>query len=359
MRETVPDAIFDRPTRSSLVDLPPDDLIERLREGKVYLPDQAEPGDRKLLQKGQPDRAARAGPASHGRTRQRADAGLSVAARRGTRTWPTSRTAAGVGRPQPALRPAGARCPPHGCDACERTWVAVYVETAADAAHVARPTADRIAQTLHLAEELGAETATISGSASGRRAAGLCPPPQCHAKSSSASRSATRWQEWSDGSFVYELTRKCGDIDVYVISGDFEQLARLGQSARAQLRHPLVGYLVAMAVRGGLHGRWLADARPGSPCRISSWSTCWASIAGGRAVRPRPVDPGVGLGRRGVRFLLRAAAAHLCRLRSQYLVTFAVMLTDRPGDQHADCPCRVPGRDPRGSASSAPPPCTP
>ena len=41
VRETVPDVIFDTADEIELVDLPPDDLIERLREGKVYVPDQA------------------------------------------------------------------------------------------------------------------------------------------------------------------------------------------------------------------------------------------------------------------------------------------------------------------------------
>ncbi|EYC52466.1 histidine kinase [Hylemonella gracilis str. Niagara R] len=40
--ETVPDALFDRLRDIRLVDLPPRELIERLRQGKVYLPEQAE-----------------------------------------------------------------------------------------------------------------------------------------------------------------------------------------------------------------------------------------------------------------------------------------------------------------------------
>lgn len=39
--ETVPDALFDRLRDIRLVDLPPRELIERLNQGKVYLPDQA------------------------------------------------------------------------------------------------------------------------------------------------------------------------------------------------------------------------------------------------------------------------------------------------------------------------------
>src|ERR1700691_4689303 len=42
VRETVPDAVFDRADAVELVDLTPDDLIQRLKEGKVYVPNQAE-----------------------------------------------------------------------------------------------------------------------------------------------------------------------------------------------------------------------------------------------------------------------------------------------------------------------------
>src|SRR5262249_10287685 len=42
VRETVPDSIIDRARDVELIDLTPEDLITRLNEGKVYLPDQAE-----------------------------------------------------------------------------------------------------------------------------------------------------------------------------------------------------------------------------------------------------------------------------------------------------------------------------
>src|SRR5690606_22039319 len=39
--ETIPDSVFDDASEVELIDLPPDDLLERLRAGKVYMPDQA------------------------------------------------------------------------------------------------------------------------------------------------------------------------------------------------------------------------------------------------------------------------------------------------------------------------------
>src|ERR1700733_14129919 len=42
VRETVPDSVIDRADDIELIDLTPEDLIQRLKEGKVYVPHQAE-----------------------------------------------------------------------------------------------------------------------------------------------------------------------------------------------------------------------------------------------------------------------------------------------------------------------------
>ena len=49
VRETVPDSIFDRADAVELVDLTPDDLIQRLKEGKVYVPGAGRARARALL----------------------------------------------------------------------------------------------------------------------------------------------------------------------------------------------------------------------------------------------------------------------------------------------------------------------
>src|SRR5581483_9745670 len=41
MQETVPDAVFEKADEVVLIDTPPDELIERLNAGKVYIPEQA------------------------------------------------------------------------------------------------------------------------------------------------------------------------------------------------------------------------------------------------------------------------------------------------------------------------------
>ena len=50
--ETVPDRVFDEADEVVIVDLPPDDLLQRLKDGKVYLPQQAATAVRNFFRKG-------------------------------------------------------------------------------------------------------------------------------------------------------------------------------------------------------------------------------------------------------------------------------------------------------------------
>lgn len=52
VHETVPDRVFDETDEVVIVDLPPDELLQRLKEGKVYLPQQAAAAVRNFFRKG-------------------------------------------------------------------------------------------------------------------------------------------------------------------------------------------------------------------------------------------------------------------------------------------------------------------
>src|SRR3989440_1072673 len=52
VRETIPDSILEQADEVELIDLPPDDLLQRLREGKVYTSQQAEQAIRNFFRKG-------------------------------------------------------------------------------------------------------------------------------------------------------------------------------------------------------------------------------------------------------------------------------------------------------------------
>ena len=77
MQETVPDSVFENADEVELLDTPPDELLERLRGGKVYVPEQVAPRRRQLLPQGKPDRASRAGAAHHSGPRRPGDARVS------------------------------------------------------------------------------------------------------------------------------------------------------------------------------------------------------------------------------------------------------------------------------------------
>jgi two-component system sensor histidine kinase KdpD len=99
-------------------------------------------------------------------------------------------------------------------------WVVVSVETPATA-RLADVDRDRVVQTLRLAEQLGAETAILSGH-------DVATEVLTYARRRNVTRivlgkpARPRWREILFGSVVNELVRRSGDIDVYVITGERE-----------------------------------------------------------------------------------------------------------------------------------------
>ncbi len=75
--ETVPDTVFDDAEEVVLVDIPAEELLERLKAGKVYVPQQAERAANNFFRKGNLDGPARAGAAQHRRSRRGRRSGVS------------------------------------------------------------------------------------------------------------------------------------------------------------------------------------------------------------------------------------------------------------------------------------------
>ncbi|MFI8415393.1 two-component system sensor histidine kinase KdpD [Serratia sp. NPDC078593] len=159
VRETVPDRIFDEASEVVLVDLPPDDLRQRLNEGKVYIPGQAERAIEHFFRKGNlialRELALR-------RTADRVDD--QMRAFRDTqgreKVWHTRDSillCVGHNHGNEKLVRIAARLAARlGC-----LWHAVYVET--PKLHRLPENQRRaILRALRLAQELGAETATLS-----------------------------------------------------------------------------------------------------------------------------------------------------------------------------------------------------
>src|SRR5687768_12111335 len=147
MRETVPDSVFERADEVELIDLPPDDLLQRLREGKVYMPAQAQEAVEHFFRKGNlialRELALR-------RTAERVDAQMRVYRREHSieQVWPTAErvlVCVGPGPWSARLVRAAKRM----ADQLGAEWIAAYVETPAQLRLPAEEK-DRVVQTLRL-----------------------------------------------------------------------------------------------------------------------------------------------------------------------------------------------------------------
>ncbi|QFS37510.1 sensor histidine kinase [Burkholderia cepacia] len=158
--ETVPDRVFDAADEVTLVDLPAEELLERMRDGKVYLAQQAERAVRNFFRKGNlialRELALR-------RTADRVDAQMREyrADRSIQRIWQARErllVCVGPGPEAPTLVRAAARL----AASLKADWIAVYVETPR-LQRLPDARRQRTLDALKLAAELGAETATLAG----------------------------------------------------------------------------------------------------------------------------------------------------------------------------------------------------
>jgi two-component system sensor histidine kinase KdpD len=155
--ETVPDRLFDEADEVVVVDLPPDELLQRLKAGKVYLPQQAERAAGNFFRKGNllalRELALR-------RTADRVDDEMQAWRRRSSvqKVWPNREAllaCVGSGEHGDKVVRACARLAAQ----LEVPWHAVHVET--PAVHRLPPARrDKALRVLKLAQELGATVAT-------------------------------------------------------------------------------------------------------------------------------------------------------------------------------------------------------
>ena len=177
VRETVPDSVLDRADDIEVIDLSPEDLIKRLHEGKVYVPQQAERAVRHFFSTGNltalRELALR-------RTAQRVDEQLLSHMREHAISgpWPAGERVLVCVSEAPST--AGLiRYARRVADRLRVPWTAIYVETARTQ-RLSDVERDRIADHLRLAERLGASTITIPGSQHRRRTRRLCRRQQHH-----------------------------------------------------------------------------------------------------------------------------------------------------------------------------------
>lgn len=243
VRETVPDSVLDRADVIELVDLAPQELLSRLQEGKVYVPEQALRAQGNFFQRGNllalRELALR-------RTAQHVDDDVQAYRElHGVQvTWPAvERILVCVG-PAPssgrliratARMAAGLRYP----------WVAAYVENAA--LRVSEEDRERLEAHLRVVESLGGTVTRLSGVNIAQALLGF-------ARRSNVTRivigkpTHSRLRDRLRGSLLDEVVRGSGDIDVHVIRGDAADSGHAPRTGPAATRATLLHYGLAALV---------------------------------------------------------------------------------------------------------------
>ena len=257
VRETVPDSIIDRADDIELVDLTPGDLIQRLKEGKVYVPKQAE---RALEHYFSPGNLTALRELALRRTAERVDEQLlnHMQANAIPGPWAAGERILVCVSEDP--RAAGLiRYTKRLADRLHAPWTAICIETRRSL-QLSDAERDRIATTLRLAEALGADALTIP--AVERR---IADDVLTFARANNVTQivigKATRswWFELVRGSVVHDLVRRAGNISIHVIAGDKldpETFAakgvRTAERAEAADQLPYVWSLALVAVALGI-----------------------------------------------------------------------------------------------------------
>lgn len=216
VRETVPDRIFENADEVELVDISPDDLITRLREGKVYVSEQAARALESFFRKGNLI-ALRELALRKTADRVGAEAVDYRQMHEVNRIWPTSdRLLVCVG-PSP-MSARLIRATRRMAASLRSPWIALHVEL--DTQHHLGPAdQQRLDANLKLAEELGATVATVPGHSFAPTVIDYC-RRQNVTRIIAGKPLHARWRDWWRGSLVSDLIRESGDVDVYIISGD-------------------------------------------------------------------------------------------------------------------------------------------
>lgn len=216
VHERVSDSFLEKATEIALVDLPPDELIARLREGKVYLPDRAQAALENFFRKGNlialREIALRfvAERVDTEMLKYRQDHRISE-------TWPaTERILVCISNSPLSVRLV--RAAKRMAAGLKAHWIVAFVETPAYQSLPEREKT-RALQTLRLAEQLGAETVELTGDSVSSEVVRF-------ARSNNVTKIVIGkpvkgyLSDLFRPSPVDEIVRLSGAIDVYVITGD-------------------------------------------------------------------------------------------------------------------------------------------
>ncbi|MDT8899693.1 ATP-binding protein [Anaeroselena agilis] len=259
VRETVPDHIIEEADNVQLIDMPPEDLIKRLKEGKVYVPGQAE---RALKNFFRPGNINALREMSLRFTASRVDKQLSEYMREHQidGPWP----AAGRIMVCVSASPFSAqliRVARRLAAGQQAEWLAVHVETARRFP-VGDAERDRVARNMRLAEELGAQILSSTADNLAEEILEIARSRNVTAIVIGKPRHG-RVREFLYGSVVDKLIRNGSGINVCVIQAKKEKapggsIATANVGERANWSHYVLSLLMVAAVtlfNWVLHGR--------------------------------------------------------------------------------------------------------
>lgn len=330
VRETVPDPFFDAAAEVVLVDLPPDDLRQRLKEGKVYVSDSAERAIENFFRKGNlyalRELALR-------RTADRVDDQIRAwrdARGRDEKVWHTRDAillciGAGAGN-EKLVRIAARLAAKLGCE-----WHAITVETPA-LYRQGEARRRAILRTLQLARNMGAVTATLSDPDEAQAALRYAREHNLGKIVVGRRRQQRRWRlrPWRAQQFINHLSTLGPDLDLIVVALD-DTLDPTGGRAtdfRAtpdKWRQRVKGCLAATALCAGITflSKWLLPGfSPTNQVMIYLLSVVLIAIGFGRL--PSVVAALLNIVAFDLFFV--APEWQFAVSDAQYLVTFVVML---------------------------------
>lgn len=247
VRETVPDRLLDQAVEIRLVDIPPEDLLQRLREGKVYIPEQAalaaeeffKPGNLMALRELSLRRAA-------ARVDDQMRAYMESRAIQGP--WPAAERLLVCVSGSPFSERL-IRTTRRLADEMKAPWHALYIETPGSGRQVAE-NRERVWHDLRLAESLGGEVAQVTATT-------VAEAVIDYAVRNNITRIVVgkprkpRWREFLHPPLVDEIIHLSGTIDVYVVSITPAEKRPESGVASAKKRLSWSGYLASTALVAG------------------------------------------------------------------------------------------------------------
>ncbi len=243
VRETIPDRLLDQASEVKLVDIPPEDLLQRLREGKVYVPEQASWAVEKFFR---PGNLIALRELSLRRTAARVDEEMRayMETRAIPGPWPASERLMVCVSGSP-FGERLIRITRRLADEMKSPWFTIYVETPGSSRHV-QENRERVWKDLRFAESLGAQVATLT-------ATSVANAVMDYAAKHNITRivvgkpTKPRWRELLRPPTVDQLIRLSGVIDVYVVSIKLPE-SMAGSAARLKKPVALSGYTSGLAL---------------------------------------------------------------------------------------------------------------